>query len=73
MQIKKISNKVLSGNLYAYTGIHSKDAMHISCALESMCEYFITTDVGLINKKIDNIQIINPIDFVRIVEEQNEI
>ncbi|GHV23256.1 hypothetical protein FACS189494_11110 [Spirochaetia bacterium] len=48
--------------------IRSKDALHISCAIESQCEYFITADGGLTNKKMDEIKIINPIDFVREME-----
>ena len=61
-QAKKIKDK----------GIRAKDALHIACAVQSQCEYFITTDQGLINKNIEGIQIINPIDFVRKMEEQNE-
>ncbi|MFP3043633.1 hypothetical protein LQZ19_17595 [Treponema primitia] len=51
--------------------IRSQDALHISCAIESQCEYFITTDGGLTNKKVDKIKIINPIDFVRETEEKD--
>ena len=53
-------------------GIRVNDALHIACAIESQCEYFITTDTGLINKIIDTVQIINPIDFIRKMEENNE-
>ena len=50
-------------------GIRSKDALHIACAIESNCEYFITTDKKLENKTIDNILIVNPINFIQIMEE----
>jgi len=53
-------------------GIRVKDALHIASAIESKCEYFITTDYGLLNKNIEEIKIINPIDFVREMEEVNE-
>jgi len=53
-------------------GIRANDALHIACAIDSRCEYFITTDAGLTNKEIDGIKIINPIDFVRKMEEGNE-
>ncbi|GHT98108.1 hypothetical protein FACS1894142_3990 [Spirochaetia bacterium] len=43
-------------------------SIHIFCAIESQCEYFITADGGLTNKKMDEIKIINPIDFVREME-----
>ena len=36
---------------------------------ENGCEYFITTDNKLTNKTIGKIKIINPIDFVREMEE----
>ena len=60
------------GSKIARKGIRANDALHIACAIESRCEYFITTDTGLTNKKIEEIKIINPIDFVRKMEEQNE-
>ena len=49
--------------------IRTKDSLHIACAIESDCEYFITTDSGLLNKNVKKIKVINPIDFVRITEE----
>jgi len=53
-------------------GIRANDALHIACAIDSQCEYFITTDASLTNKEIAGIKIINPIDFVRNMEERNE-
>lgn len=49
-------------------GIKAKDALHIACAIKSECDYFITTDMRLLNKNIEKINIINPIDFVRETE-----
>jgi len=62
----------IQGKKIEQKGIRANDALHIACAAESQCEYFITTDTGLTNKKIEGIQIINPIDFVRKMEERNE-
>ncbi|MDR0912658.1 MAG: hypothetical protein LBM96_08700 [Methanobrevibacter sp.] len=50
-------------------GIKKKDALHISCALYSKCEYFITTDVKLLKKQVDGIKIVNPITFIEEMEE----
>jgi len=50
-------------------GVKNEDALHIACAIEKHCEYFITTDGKLTNKIINGINIINPIDFVRKMEE----
>jgi len=49
-------------------GIKAKDALHLACAIESGCDYFVTTDKGLTNRNVNNITIINPIDFVREME-----
>jgi predicted nucleic acid-binding protein len=42
------------------------DGLHIACAAESQCDYFITVDKGILRKKseIDHPIIINPVDFV---------
>lgn len=50
--------------LHFRIGIKTKDALHISCAEYAKCQYFITTDKLLLNKEIEDIQIINPINFI---------
>jgi len=45
--------------------IREKDALHLACAIHAKADCFITTDKKLLNKKIDNMDILNPIDFVR--------
>jgi predicted nucleic acid-binding protein len=49
--------------------IKSKDALHIACAVEGKCSYFLTTDKFVLKKATQiheklNIHVINPIDFV---------
>jgi len=46
-------------------GLKTKDALHIAAAITANCEYFITTDKGIIKKArlIENISIINPVEF----------
>lgn len=46
-------------------GIKNKDSLHIASALEAGADYFITTDKKLLNKKIEKMMIINPLDFLR--------
>ena len=46
-------------------GIRAKDALYISCAIESGADCLITTDDKLLSKTINGVAIINPIDFVR--------
>ena len=69
----KSSDTILAlGSKVEQKGVRINDALHIACAIESQCKYFITTDMDLIKKDIRDIRIINPIDFIRQMEEQNE-
>jgi predicted nucleic acid-binding protein len=69
----KSSDTILTrGHEIEQKGIRANDALHIACAVESQCEYFITTDTGLTNKSVEGVEIINPIDFVCKMEKQNE-
>lgn len=51
-----------------HKGIKAFDALHISCAVADGCDYYLTTDKKLLNKNIPEINIVNPIDFVRMEE-----
>jgi hypothetical protein len=53
-------------------GIKKKDALHIACALQAKCQYFLTTDLKLLNKTVSGISIINPIDFLKIQGVQDD-
>jgi len=69
----KSSQEILEkGKEYEKLNISPKDSLHIACAVYSKCDYFITTDVSLLKKHIDEIKLINPIDFIREVEEKIE-
>jgi predicted nucleic acid-binding protein len=46
-------------------GLHPKDALHLACAVEVEADYFLTTDKRILNKNIEGIVAMNPIDFVR--------
>jgi predicted nucleic acid-binding protein len=69
---KSSDNILARGKEIEKYAIRPKDALHISCAMESQCNYFITTDRGLTNKTIDGITILNPIDFVRTMEAEHD-
>ncbi len=47
-------------------GIKSKDALHLACAIELNCRYFITTDKAIIKKltNFESIKVISPVDFI---------
>ena len=52
-------------------GVSSKDALHIACAIDADCDYFITTDDGILKKMADYtlIKIINPVEIINLIEE----
>ena len=51
--------------------IREKDALHLACAIQSKADCFITTDKKILNKKVKEIDILNPIDFVRRYYSEN--
>ena len=68
-QAKKII--IFDSEIFAHSqkimkfGIKPKDALHLACAIASNADFFITTDKKLLNKQIDKITIINPMEFIR--------
>jgi predicted nucleic acid-binding protein len=60
--IEEILNK---GKDLNQRNIKKKDALHIACAINAECEYFLTTDSKILNKEIAEIKLINPLDFIR--------
>jgi predicted nucleic acid-binding protein len=53
-------------------GAHKKDAIHLACAVSVQCEYFITTDKSLLNKRryFRPLQVMSPVEFVTEVLEE---
>jgi predicted nucleic acid-binding protein len=51
-------------------GLRSKDAIHVACAVEAGCEYFVTTDDILLKKlsRYTRILAVDPTAFVRSTE-----
>jgi len=50
------------------SGIKGKDALHIACAIEGECDYFITTDSRVLRHLLPRIKICDPINFLREME-----
>jgi predicted nucleic acid-binding protein len=49
--------------------IKSNDSIHLACAIEAKCDYFITTDDGILNNyRATDIRVCDPIDFISEVE-----
>ncbi|HAK87904.1 MAG TPA: PIN domain protein [Nitrospiraceae bacterium] len=54
------------------SGLKAFDALHVACAMETGCDYFITTDDTILKKLsgFAKIKVISPIEFIRILEEK---
>ena len=62
--VLKIAGQLVKKDLKA------KDALHIACAVDAGCTYFITTDDKILNKNrtIKRLEIVNPVDMLDILE-----
>ena len=56
---------------FVQQGVKAKDALHFACAIESKCQYLLTTDDLFRKKAYGNklINVLNPIEFIPIIEE----
>lgn len=50
------------------TGIKEMDAMQVASAIVGKADYFLTTDKRLLKFQSDKIKIMNPVDFICILE-----
>ena len=51
-------------------GVNAKDVLHISCAIEAACDYFITTDDGILKKyRTGEMKVCSPVEFINIWED----
>jgi len=51
--------------IYMEYGLKPKDAFHIACAVYENVDYFITVDKKILNKTIKGINIIDPVEYLR--------
>ena len=68
IDISETKKIVALANEFMKKNIKPKDSLHIACAIEAECNYFITTDGKILNKTLENILVLDPIDFVRMYE-----
>jgi len=53
-------------------GIKRKDAIHLACAIEAECDYFITTDDMILKRYADkDIKVCSPVEFLTLGEVEN--
>jgi len=63
--IMETENILKNANEIKSSGIKEADALHIACALEAECDYFVTTDDRVLKYCNDKITILDPIDLIK--------
>ena len=60
----------MAEEIHQARGLSSMDALHVACAIEACCDYYITTDDGLIRKMsgADRLNVLDPTAFIREVK-----
>jgi len=53
-------------------GVKMKDSCHIVCAEMMDCDYLLTTDKRMLKYKDSHVKLINPIEFVELLNEDTE-
>ncbi|QEP42959.1 PIN domain protein [Ectothiorhodospiraceae bacterium BW-2] len=55
-------------------GIHTKDALHVVCALEAGADYFITTDHRILKRmrQEQRIKTVSPINFLEWINDNDD-
>ena len=66
-EIKSLAEEIMS------TGVKEVDAAHIACAILAECEYFLTTDHRVLKYRNDKIEIMNPIEFLKVLEAMKDV
>ena len=68
--IVESENVLAMANGFMAQTVKPHDALHLACAVEAGCGYFITTDSKILKTPVGQIRTINPIDFARMMEMQ---
>jgi predicted nucleic acid-binding protein len=55
-------------NLQKQSNIRTKDALHIACSVYTHSDYLLTTDKQLYNLKLNDMRILNPLEFLNEAE-----
>lgn len=50
------------------SGIRNMDTLHIACAIQARCRYFLTMDKKILKKRVDGITLLNPLNYIQEME-----
>jgi len=66
VDIQETPTVLAAARKFVFSGIKSKDAIHVACALAGASKYFITTDDAILSRLKGNseIMVLSPVQFV---------
>jgi predicted nucleic acid-binding protein len=66
MDVEETDEIIQQAKILYNKGLKSHDALHLACAFAGKCEYFFTTDKGILRKTqmLTNLKVLNPIMFL---------
>ena len=67
IDVNESSEIIEMAHLLNTKGFFKIDSLHISCAIKSGCDYFLTTDDNILkrSKTINEVNVSDPIDFIK--------
>jgi predicted nucleic acid-binding protein len=70
VDIEESDSVLVLAKAFASEGLHPKDALHVACAMEADCKYFLTTDDRILKKMSakSEIKVVTPIAFIEEIE-----
>ena len=73
IDIDQVDEVILMASEIMKSGLKEMDASHIACAIKADCDYFLTTDDRVLKYHSDKIKIMNPIEFLKVLEVTQDV
>jgi len=66
VDVEETDEIIQQADIFYSKGLKSQDALHLACAFAGKCDYFFTTDKGILRKTqvLTNLKVLNPIIFL---------
>lgn len=69
---EKSEEVITKAEIVMATGVKMKDSCHIVCAEMMKCDYLLSTDKGMLKYKSDTLKLLNPIEFIDLLNGGNK-
>ena len=69
---EKSEEVITKAEIVMATGVKMKDSCYIVCAEMMKCDYLLSTDKGMLKYKSDTLKLLNPIEFIDLLNGGNK-